>query len=267
MRCEHCSVDFVATGPRSRYCSKRCRPSLRRPCEVCGVDYAATYPKQRTCGRVCGVKLKATYICADCGGAFELHRQTPVTVCRLCARTRDAATVQTDAMRVYYLDCHICGVLFTSRLEFGVCSDECRLEAKHQYDRAYNAAKRPVAPRVCVCGVPLAGRRKRCDACNALAHRRRKRQDKRRRRAAKLGVPSERYTLDQIAVRDAYRCGLCRRKVRMTLAVPHPLSPTIDHVVPLADSGEDTRANVQLAHFQCNSVKCTGGSQQLALIG
>lgn len=53
----------------------------------------------------------------------------------------------------------------------------------------------------------------------------------------------------------------------MTQAVPHPKAPTIDHVVPLAEGGHDTRANVQLAHFLCNSIKGRGGSQQLALIG
>ncbi|GGM64177.1 hypothetical protein GCM10012275_38400 [Longimycelium tulufanense] len=71
----------------------------------------------------------------------------------------------------------------------------------------------------------------------------------------------------EIVVRDNSRCGLCGRKVRLSYKAPHPLSPTIDHVVPLAAGGDDTRANVQLAHFGCNSRKGTGGSQQLALIG
>ncbi len=48
---------------------------------------------------------------------------------------------------------------------------------------------------------------------------------------------------------------------------PEPLAPTIDHIVPISKSGDDTRANVQLAHFLCNSVKGPRGSQQLALIG
>jgi len=78
---------------------------------------------------------------------------------------------------------------------------------------------------------------------------------------------SEPYTLADIARRDRYRCQLCHRTVDMSVSWPHPESPTIDHVVPLADGGDDTRANVQLAHLGCNSRKGARGSQQLALVG
>ncbi|MFD3741593.1 HNH endonuclease [Streptomyces sp. NPDC058629] len=89
----------------------------------------------------------------------------------------------------------------------------------------------------------------------------------RRRRAAKRGGASETYTLVQIAERDRARCGLCGGRVAMKQRVPHPKAPTIDHVIPVSEGGDDTRANVQLAHFQCNSAKGARGSQQLALIG
>jgi 5-methylcytosine-specific restriction endonuclease McrA len=89
----------------------------------------------------------------------------------------------------------------------------------------------------------------------------------RRRRAAKRGGVSEPYTLLQIAARDRGRCGLCGDLVLMAAKVPHPKAPTIDHIVPVSDGGDDTRANVQLAHFRCNSVKGARGCQQLALIG
>ncbi|MFF3128519.1 HNH endonuclease [Streptomyces sp. NPDC057908] len=89
----------------------------------------------------------------------------------------------------------------------------------------------------------------------------------RRRRAAKRGGVSEPYTLLQIAERDRGRCGLCGQRVLMAAKVPHSKAPTIDHVVPVSEGGDDTRANVQLAHFRCNSVKGARGAQQLALIG
>lgn len=71
----------------------------------------------------------------------------------------------------------------------------------------------------------------------------------------------------EIAGRDRHQCGLCRKRVAMTKQVPHPKAPTIDHVLPLAHGGEDVRANVQLAHFECNWRKRDRGTQQLALIG
>jgi 5-methylcytosine-specific restriction endonuclease McrA len=83
----------------------------------------------------------------------------------------------------------------------------------------------------------------------------------------KRGVTTEPYTMAEIALRDRFICGLCHKRVAMTRAVPHPRSPTIDHVIPLADDGHDVRANVQLAHFECNWRKGSRGTQQLALIG
>jgi 5-methylcytosine-specific restriction endonuclease McrA len=65
-------------------------------------------------------------------------------------------------------------------------------------------------------------------------------------------VQHEPYTLHEVAARDGYRCGICRRTVPMARAVPHSLAPTIDHILPLAAGGDDTRGNVQLAHFECN---------------
>lgn len=77
----------------------------------------------------------------------------------------------------------------------------------------------------------------------------------RRRRAAKRGGASEPYTLAEIALRDDFNCGLCGKSVPMAVKVPEPLAPTIDHIVPVSKGGDDTRANVQLAHFVCNSRK------------
>lgn len=89
----------------------------------------------------------------------------------------------------------------------------------------------------------------------------------RRRRAAKRGGVSEPYTTAEIAARDRFICRLCGKRVAMKQVVPHPKAPTVDHIVPVSEGGDDTRANVQLAHFVCNSVKGARGSQQLALIG
>lgn len=92
------------------------------------------------------------------------------------------------------------------------------------------------------------------------------RRKNRKRRAA--DIISEPYTLAEIAARDGYRCGLCHRKVNMARENPHPRSATIDHVMPLSISRDDTRANVQLAHRSCNTAKGVRAvGEQLALIG
>lgn len=51
-------------------------------------------------------------------------------------------------------------------------------------------------------------------------------------------------------------CGICGKPVDFTLKYPHPLSPCIDHIVPLAKGGHPSDMdNLQLAHWTCNRQK------------
>jgi 5-methylcytosine-specific restriction endonuclease McrA len=96
-----------------------------------------------------------------------------------------------------------------------------------------------------------------CVECRPERRRETRRTKERRRRAALYAAKSEPYTLNEIAERDGYRCQLCGQAVAMGEPVPHPHAPTIDHIVPLAGGGDDTRANIWLAHFLCNVRKGT----------
>lgn len=55
--------------------------------------------------------------------------------------------------------------------------------------------------------------------------------------------------------RDGGFCQICGGEVPRRLKHPHPLSATMDHRIPLAADGTHGYANVQLAHFICNSRK------------
>lgn len=87
------------------------------------------------------------------------------------------------------------------------------------------------------------------------AHPEHDRDKARRRRALKLGLPSEKYTTEEIAERDGFVCQLCTLPVDMTLPGTDRWGPTIDHVIPLFDGGPDLKTNVQLAHWICNVIK------------
>lgn len=51
-------------------------------------------------------------------------------------------------------------------------------------------------------------------------------------------------------------CGICGREVDKSLKYPHPMSATIDHIIPLDKGGHPSDlANLQLAHFCCNRQK------------
>jgi 5-methylcytosine-specific restriction endonuclease McrA len=102
----------------------------------------------------------------------------------------------------------------------------------------------------------------RCPSCSEV-HREAKKRERaayyvekhRRRQALKLGLPTERYTTEEIAERDGFICGLCEEPVDMTLSGRNLRGPTIDHIIPISKGGPDTRVNVQLAHLRCNIIK------------
>jgi len=74
--------------------------------------------------------------------------------------------------------------------------------------------------------------------------------------------------LADIAERDGWRCGVCRRRVNPRFAWPHPKSPSLDHIIPLSEGGKHDPANVRLAHLGCNIVRGNrGGGEQLLLVG
>ena len=87
----------------------------------------------------------------------------------------------------------------------------------------------------------------------------------RRRRAIKKGTATEKISSPQIYIRDGWKCGICLRSVDPALKYPNPLSPSLDHIVPLSKGGTHTRDNVQLAHLACNVRAKAGGIKQLLL--
>ena len=51
-------------------------------------------------------------------------------------------------------------------------------------------------------------------------------------------------------------CGICGHPVEFGRKYPHPLSPCIDHIIPIAKGGHPSDiANLQLAHWTCNRQK------------
>lgn len=85
-----------------------------------------------------------------------------------------------------------------------------------------------------------------------------KRVSRRRRRAYKKGAGYKTLTYWSIAERDNWTCQLCGKPIDTDAVVPHPNSPTLDHIVPLSRGGDHSIENSQLAHFICNSTKSDG---------
>ena len=76
------------------------------------------------------------------------------------------------------------------------------------------------------------------------------------------------YTRQEIFDRDAWVCQLCNGNIPKTAKSPHPMSASVDHIIPLDAGGSDSPENVQATHLRCNiakGVKPMG--EQLRLVG
>jgi hypothetical protein len=276
------------TLPEGQAKCRQCRALARQEkrCTVCDARFGDTRERPRsTCSDDCsreavrrGARLgggprKGEHPCPDCGVPVHGHIARRCDPCRttrqraiwarknakrsaLAAARRAAAPPRTPKSPPIPKPCLICGS--PARKKF--CS-------KQHADQWWNEQRAPRGPRACVCGQPTSSRRHhRCDRCRESSRRARRLYE--RGRAGKE-LEHEPYTLAEIAERDRQRCGICRRKVDMTLAVPDHGAPTIDHVIPLSMGGPDTPANVRLAHFICNSRRGAGSPDeviQLALL-
>ena len=51
-------------------------------------------------------------------------------------------------------------------------------------------------------------------------------------------------------------CGICGKPVDKSLKYPDPMSPTVDHIIPISKNGDPVSLdNLQLAHRCCNRAK------------
>ena len=164
-----------------------------------------------------------------------------------------------------------------------VCSTACRREKARRDEVARyfreKTLKRPWVELICHhCGKPYrtnvwVGRRKYCClACSNQAYARTeqaqevRREAMQRRRARMRGAFVQRVRRLTIYERDGWYCQICGKSVDRTKQVPHPLAPTIDHILPLAQGGTHEPRNVQCAHFLCNSRKSDRGTVQSRLL-
>lgn len=171
--------------------------------------------------------------------------------------------VRVTSCEIPWRDCSECGTRFIA-LKGGAGRTRCATHSQSNAARKQRSAEREWT---CECGSIVDTHGKKCETCRRATKATRRRRDKIRRRS--LIVSHEPYTMAEIADRDQNRCGLCGKRVAMAKAVPYPNAPTIDHILPLSKGGHDTRANVQLAHFHCNSAKKQHAhpTDQLRLVG
>lgn len=165
-------------------------------------------------------------ICGYCDAELQRARFGPEpTYCSQSCKARAITGVVVLPQRF----CAVCGDEFQSNIPHkSHCSERCRATAETRRYRERH-------------GSP--------------AYDEKRRAADQRRRARKRNARVETFTRADLAERDGWHCQLCDEPIDPDIAWPDPLSPSVDHVIPLARGGEHSLANTQLAHLVCNTRK------------
>lgn len=265
MTCVDCGAELARAHPWGRW-PKRCDRCKRAPapnsanCCVCGValDKPERGPWPLRCPTCRNVHRNALY-----RGYGRSARR----------RARGLDIPSDIAIRLEIRICRGCGNTFRPQTDKQVfCNRECRHATHALSQREAPSKRRPFECKACGSTVfPSRRGRRSCYCSDECALR--GRSEKRRvacyiRRAIKSGATAEPVKAEDVFERDGWRCGICRRKVNKNLKWPHPMSASLDHIIPLVKGGTHGCVNVQLAHLRCNLSKHTRPmGEQLLLVG
>lgn len=72
-------------------------------------------------------------------------------------------------------------------------------------------------------------------------------------RAKRYGVEYEVVSRSEIAERDKWICYCCGELINKDLVYPHPMSVTLEHVIPVSLGGGHIKENCSISHYICNS--------------
>jgi hypothetical protein len=242
----------IATMRRAvRLCRRCAHPTTRwRYCTAC-IPHVRRERQRHQPSR------KKRRVCPACGRAMRIGSAR----CQKCARSRQLAA------------CPRCGKEFwpwangSHARQFcsGTCAASAMATLRWPRLNQQRETPRPRAVTSCAwCGATFKGsttRQKFCSVrCNNIA--------KKKRRQARLREGGNPPSLAEIFLRDRGICQLCRRRVSRTRKWPHPLSASLDHIVPVSERPWDDARNIQLAHLRCNIRKqARRCGSQLRLIG
>lgn len=191
-------------------------------------------------GRLPG-NIKKDQICSNCKNVFH-----SVYISKYCSRECMGITFRKQELK----KCKLCNAEFLPKGENNVyCSKECRNAkkklvceyCKKEFYSKHESTK--YCSRICAS--------KSWFEINTFARR----SYQRKRTEKKKGLNADNIDYLEIFNRDKWICQLCNKKVNKDLKHPHPMSATIDHIIPLSKGGTHETKNVQLAHYLCNMKK------------
>jgi hypothetical protein len=276
--CKVCGTSFsYGESGKIRYCSDECfrnrKPSKaiieRRECVGCGATFEVSRHRQgrkNYCSSACFAETKrrkkalTVQTCRWCDQPFTRAERGPKArfcsdECKLASRRAGkVAATKRCAASAERATCDTCGLKFQRRPNSDITTClPCRQgkQVKHGMTRTYDRGCRCRACTDAVSAAALRIKHKQVAAGIPLdvSHR---------ARARRYGVQHQNINKSRVYERDDWRCGICGDHVDPEAKWPAAMSPSLDHIVPLAAGGSHMYENVQCAHLRCNLLKNDG---------
>lgn len=169
--------------------------------------------------------------------------------------------------------CKECGTGFEPRFQKGenikkFCSKNCKDKSKDRERHKRNYVPREKVVRLC--DVEGCNKKHVAQGCCAVHYKRWQIQQGNlhygigagiryeKERAERFGVEYEPINRTGLYVRDDFTCQICLEPLDMDAVFPDPLSPSLDHIIPISKGGPHIWSNVQSAHLSCNCRKKDG---------
>jgi hypothetical protein len=245
-------------------------------CNVCGTHFEKKSSRGPQCPKFCSVDCTQlfhsrkrayergyeyqpstegqTQHCVRCGKEFIVRGRVANKYCHECKysvlleRSRLESKKRTDARTAIPIpvrQCERCSCAFQTRQpNCKFCSD-CRYIAKLERNRQLTQIKR---------------QRQNVEdgAANATGRDGRAMHIMRKIHGCVPVAMYEHINVKKVYARDTWKCGICGELIDKDARFPLPMSPSVDHVVPLTKGGAHLYANVQAAHLRCNIAKGNG---------
>jgi hypothetical protein len=245
--CAWCTAPFSPRsdgGKPQKYCSAACRQQRD-----------AAQVRDRRAGRV------QAKVCPECGAEFSqgllgAPKMYCSSQCKARVNNRRGNRALLPAKTGYDKVCAHCGKAFVAKRAHRMyCYDSWCAQSAYQLRRAAGDGLRQTPHEVVCgeCGTVFIGKHPSARWCSTTCATRHWGRVKSRRRKPRItALP---YTDRQIYIRDKWRCHICGKRISQNTKWPDPLSPSIDHLVPLSLGGADEPSNVAAAHLSCNRAK------------
>jgi len=277
INCPYCGVEFIPKLPHQKCCCEKHGRLYQGKVYRSSEEGKEKQKKERNIRTQKEREKRGYKVCGICGKQFLNSKKYPKYCSDECKEKAAALQYERDKeytkeyARVNYKppvptkrNCKWCNAEFDATGKKGYCCED------HMYMAMWGHPKPKDIFKVCkICYKEFVTKKpgKICcsRSCSIMLRKSRKADEHQRRKTKERKAFVKRVVRLDIFERDNWICQICNKKVDHKLKFPHPMSATIDHIVPIANGGTHEPRNCQLAHFVCNSKKSNTQPDQIRM--